>query len=420
MALGLGSSATLSIVVKARDEATRTLDQISRTTQDMNRQMRWAGIAMIGMGLAITGMMALAVKAAAEEEAGIENLRVAMRNVGLDYDAVSKSLEATIDAQQQKTAVSDSEQRDSLAMLITATGDLNEASKLNALAMDVARGVGVDLATADRMLMYAREGNIGMLRRYGIQIEDNASGEQALAVLQARFAGQAEAYGNTLAGQAEILKNNMDDVREAIGTCLMVAVRPFLADLSKMAMWFKNLDPFWQKLIAYGAGATGVFLTLGGAFLMFVSMIPNLIRGLAMLNLANLRNAASAAVAAVAGAARAVAGVPVVGPFLVAGAVAAMLAALGYGISKAKSLFTGLEKGGIVIGGGGFVVGERGPELAYLPRGAAVTPLSSLATTNISNQFYIRQIVIREEADIRKVAQALEELQARKNRGLGL
>jgi hypothetical protein len=267
--------------------------------------------------------------------------------------------------------------------------------------------------------MYARSGNIGMLRRYGIQIKDNATGEEALAVLQARYAGQAEAYGQTMAGQAEILKNNIDDVKEAVGTCLMTAVRPFLSDLSKMAMWFKHLDPFWQKLISYGAGATGVFLLLGGAFLLVASSMKQLLIVLRMLTLANIRAAVISAIGAVTEAVKAVAGIPVVGPFLVAGAVGATLAALGYGISKAKSLFTGLQAGGVVTGGGGFLVGERGPELAYLPRGAAVSPLPALATTNISNYFDIRQIVIREEADIHKVAQALEELQARKNRGLG-
>lgn len=44
------------------------------------------------------------------------------------------------------------------------------------------------------------------------------------------------------------------------------------------------------------------------------------------------------------------------------------------GLVGAARGFVGLQHGGAVTSGGAFVVGERGPELAMLPRGAAVTP----------------------------------------------
>ena len=45
---------------------------------------------------------------------------------------------------------------------------------------------------------------------------------------------------------------------------------------------------------------------------------------------------------------------------------------------SARSLL-GLQSGGVVTSGGGFMVGEAGPEVVHLPRGAAVTPNTALA-----------------------------------------
>ena len=70
-----------------------------------------------------------------------------------------------------------------------------------------------------------------------------------------------------------------------------------------------------------------------------------------------------------------------------------------------------LEKGTNYFGGGMALVGERGPELVNLPRGASVTPNRDSKKMMTGKTIIINKladkIVVREEADIDKLATAL-------------
>lgn len=75
-----------------------------------------------------------------------------------------------------------------------------------------------------------------------------------------------------------------------------------------------------------------------------------------------------------------------------------------------------LAKGTDYFQGGTAIVGEEGPELVQMPRGSKVTPndktMGMLGTTITGNNF-----VIREEADIKRVARELHYLQEAERRG---
>lgn len=74
------------------------------------------------------------------------------------------------------------------------------------------------------------------------------------------------------------------------------------------------------------------------------------------------------------------------------------------------------------------LVGEKGPEIVELPTGSKVIPNSKImgdqkqsgGDTTINNEFKIAQLVVREEADIKKVAKELDNMQKQKNRRSGL
>ena len=66
------------------------------------------------------------------------------------------------------------------------------------------------------------------------------------------------------------------------------------------------------------------------------------------------------------------------------------------------------------------MVGERGPELVQLPTGAKVTPNDKTqqmlgGDVNIN----VASLVVREEADIKRIAKELFRLTQEKNRGSG-
>ena len=245
----------------------RDMNSIGET---FKKHQKAIGVAMMAAGVAIVGGLAMALKAAAAEEAGIGRLRVAMENVGLSYDESSKSLEKWINAQQQSTAFADSEQRASLSSLIILTGNLTKAQDLLTTAMDVARWKNMDLATASDLLMKVYAGDMGMLKRYGIIVKEGSTNIEALAQIQKMAGGQAKAYGNTLAGQMQLLKNNMGDVGEAIGGVLIPIVKSLFDKIMPIIEGIKEwtaAHPGLTKVIVISTGVLGLLLVALGTYL---------------------------------------------------------------------------------------------------------------------------------------------------------
>ncbi|MHA1302198.1 MAG: phage tail tape measure protein [Candidatus Heimdallarchaeaceae archaeon] len=77
-----------------------------------------------------------------------------------------------------------------------------------------------------------------------------------------------------------------------------------------------------------------------------------------------------------------------------------------------------LQYGGRILRPGAAIVGDRGPELLSLPRGAEVRPLTETGVT-ITNVFHIAEMIVREEADIHRVAEELLDMQQTQQRGVG-
>jgi len=247
-------------------------DKDMKSIGDQIKQHQKAiAIGMVAMGAAIAGGLAMALKAAAEEEAGISRLRIAMGNVGLSYDKSGESLEKWINAQQQSTAFADDKQRDSLSNLVVLTKDLNKSQGLLNTAMDVARWKKVDLATASDLLMKVYAGDMGMLKRYGIIVKEGATAVEALAEIQQKAGGQAEAYGKTMAGQMELLKNNLGDVSEAIGGVLIPIVKSLFDKIMPIIESIKKwtgAHPALTKVIVLVTGVLGALLIAFGTYIL--------------------------------------------------------------------------------------------------------------------------------------------------------
>jgi len=77
-----------------------------------------------------------------------------------------------------------------------------------------------------------------------------------------------------------------------------------------------------------------------------------------------------------------------------------------------------LAEGGSANLSGSALVGEEGPELLTLPRGATVSPLAAGAGGGDFN-FNISELTVRKESDIDKIALKLNYLQKKKDRRIG-
>src|SRR5690606_22060666 len=79
-----------------------------------------------------------------------------------------------------------------------------------------------------------------------------------------------------------------------------------------------------------------------------------------------------------------------------------------------------LAEGGEIVQRGYAIVGEAGPELLELPQGAKVKPLDNNkgVATEVNNNFNIANLVVREEADVKRIARELYKLQNSKRGGV--
>jgi len=255
---------------------TSTQSKLGKLGSSIQQHHKAIGMAMTGMGMAVTGALAMCLKAYAEEQKGIVKLSTAMGNMGLSYDAVEQSLESWINTMQQKTAVADSDMRDSLTTLIGMTGDLTKSQDLLTLAMDMSAGTGKDLASSTDLIGYALAGNWGMVNRMIPALKAVETEEERWAMLRQLFAGQAEAYGETVAGQMQLLKNNMGDVSEAIGSAFL----PMVTDLAAKIMpliesikaWISAHPELAKKITLVVAAIGGLMLVLGPLLIMLPAL----------------------------------------------------------------------------------------------------------------------------------------------------
>ena len=137
-----------SIVLEGVDAAQTQLEGMNGFVENNKKAFQTAGVAVTAFGASIVGSLTMAVKAAADEETGVQRLRTALNNVGVSYDNVKVSLEGVIAATQKKTGISDNEQRAALAQLVATTGDYDKALSLLPTALDLAAGKGMDYTSA--------------------------------------------------------------------------------------------------------------------------------------------------------------------------------------------------------------------------------------------------------------------------------
>jgi hypothetical protein len=204
----------------------------------LDTQLSSIGIGLMAAGAAIAAALGVAVKSAEEERITIVKLEQALKNVGVAYDEVGESLEQNMAATMKKTGMSDEKQRDALRKLIVVTGDYKEALDLLPLAIDMAAGMDMDLTSASQLLGRVMEGNVGVLRRYGIVLKEGATSAEAFAAIQAKIGGMAEAAASPM----QILTESMGELSETVGGVLL----PVFNDLLK-----NNLLPFIEGLQSF-------------------------------------------------------------------------------------------------------------------------------------------------------------------------
>jgi hypothetical protein len=223
------------------------------------------------VGAAIGASLGVAVvafgefgRAAAESEAAQARVETAVESTGAAFDEYAAQIQAASDTALE-LSFDDEDALNAISAITTATGDAAFAIENLGLVMDIARGRQIDLAAASKIVIAAEQGRYGSLARLGIQLDENATKEEALAALQTKYAGQAEAYAATSAGAYDRFTNAIENQMETLGAHAqsLTAVALVAQSLSPAFALASTAVGGFGKSIAAAVQAGGAVQSLG-------------------------------------------------------------------------------------------------------------------------------------------------------------
>jgi hypothetical protein len=231
-----------------------------------------------GAAFAIAGAAAAAyagkllvdgVKAAIEDEKAQVKLAASLQNTTGATNAQIAAVENQITKTSLLTGLTDDELRPSLERLVRSTKDVEEAQRLQSLAIDIAAGSGKSLEAVSNALGKAYEGNATSLGKLGIGISaaelKTMSFDQVTGALSKTFEGQASKQADTFAGKMDRLKVAFDEGKETVGSFVLDAITPLVSGIvnnvipritqlsdtigKKLAPVFANLATFFKDVL---------------------------------------------------------------------------------------------------------------------------------------------------------------------------
>ena len=268
MAVG-GSGKGIQIVVgtdyngKDLARAQRDLDRLKGKAAASQGPMQKLGNTIrsnLGPALAMAGAAAGAfaiklgvdgVKAAIADQKTVEVLAQTLENLGQAHRQAG--VEEFVASLESATGVVDEELRPALGLLVTATGDVDEAQRRLKQAMDVSVGTGQNLTTVVRAFQRAlATGTAGSLSRYGIIVDENIVKTEgfgaALDVAAGKFSGVADREAKTLEGRMRILGVEFDNVKEAFGYGFLNGLGDVGSEMDNVTDSVRDLKPMMAGL----------------------------------------------------------------------------------------------------------------------------------------------------------------------------
>ena len=212
------------------------------------RSVKAFGVAAAAAGALAVKLGKDAVKGAMEDQKAQTALATALRNTVNANDAVIASTVKYLDKLELASGVNNDELIPSLQKLVTVTGDVNAAQKLQQIALDVSAGTTKSLTTVTDGFVRALGGNLGALRKLGVtidaQIIKNNDLNAAFKQLSATYGGQAAARAETFEFRMLRLRWAFDQALDSLGYALIPVLEDFAQTLTsdvlpKIKMWIE-------------------------------------------------------------------------------------------------------------------------------------------------------------------------------------
>jgi hypothetical protein len=233
----------VNATISARDAASKNIKTVNKalgtlgnTASNIGADFRKVALGIAGVAAGVGAFTVSAIKGAAADEAATAKLTAALKARKLGTDSVLAAVERQIIA-GQKLAFTDDEVRASIEASTRFTKKYSQATKIQNVAMELARATGMDLAEATLQVGKAFQGNGGkLLKTLGINAK-TISGQKALNAILAKTKGSAAAYANTLEGSFSVVSIQAAELKEQFGAAFLPAVTKL----------FKGLAPYMDK-----------------------------------------------------------------------------------------------------------------------------------------------------------------------------
>lgn len=232
----MARTAEAKIKVTASDRTKGVLGRVQK-------QVLAIGAAYLGWR-AVTGLISGIVKAGIEYEKVWNDVGAALERHGFAVDENLPKVQAFSDQMQRLSGVSDEVIGKSIQGFIDYGNTMEEAMNTTKVALDLAAGGGMDLRAATDLLTKASVGYTGTLSRYGIIIDENIPKTEkfaaAVAQINERFGGAAQARMKTMAGKVDLLGQTWGDFLEELyrtGEAAEIAQ----GAISFITVWLENL-----------------------------------------------------------------------------------------------------------------------------------------------------------------------------------
>ena len=215
------------------------------------------------------------VKAFIADDAAAQRLAKTMSNLGLE--GATAAVEANIDSLQRAAGIADDVLRPAFGRLVTSTGNVAQANRLLALAVDVSAGTNATLTQTVSALARAADGSTAGLGRLGTGLSKAtlATGDMDLITkeLAETFGGQGAVKAASFQGQIDRVSIAFGELQESFGRGFMEGVVAGFDDGRDagdvLADTLRELEPTFYDL--------GV--TIGGV----VQYIPQFVGGMKVL-----------------------------------------------------------------------------------------------------------------------------------------
>lgn len=211
-----------------------------------------AAVAFAAAGAAATAFAIDAIKNAAADEAAQRQLALTIENSTNATKAQVAAVEDYITATSISIGVTDDQLRPAFARLVRSTKDVEDATQLLNLALDISAATGKPLEAIANALGKAYDGNAASLGRLGLGIDSSIlkskDFDKIFNELTKTFGNFAENEALSTEKQMERVKIALDEAKESVGAALLPAVQDLTA-------WI--LNNFVPALNAFIDGLTG-------------------------------------------------------------------------------------------------------------------------------------------------------------------